>query len=81
MTNYTVTRIYEEKINGKYVETFRTTDEQEIYKDLALAMISKKINACTYIKSIKRTPLYNGSQKITITYDNNGRNIFIVADH
>lgn len=81
MANYTVTRTCEEKINGKYIETFRTTDAEEIYKDLALVMISKKINGCTWVKSIKRIQRYDGTQKIIVTHGNGCRDIYIVADH
>lgn len=76
-----ISRTTEVKKSGKYVAEHTITDEKEVYEELALAMISKKINNCSWIKSIKRTPLYNGTQKITITFDNGCRNIYIVADH
>ena len=81
MKNSIISRTCEEKINGKYIETFRTTNEQDVYKDLALALISKKINGCTWVKSIKRIQRYDGTQKIVVTYDNGCRDIYIVADH
>lgn len=76
-----ISRTTEVKKAGKYVAEYTTTNEKEIYEELALAMISKKINNCSWIKSIKRTPLYNGTQKVTITFDNDCRNIYIVSDH
>lgn len=80
MRNTKVVRIFEEKKNGKYIETFRDENAASVYEWLASDLISKKINGCTYIRSISRTPLYNGFQKITITYTNNVRNIFIVKN-
>lgn len=80
MTNNGIIRICEQKENGKYIECYRTENVQDIYKDLALTLISKKINGCTWVKSIKRTPLYNGFQKITVSYDNNCRDTYIVVD-
>lgn len=72
---------YEEKTRNGYTVTWETTDAEQVYSDLAHELISKKINACSYIRSIKRTPLYNGTQKITVTYDHGGRRIYIVSDH
>lgn len=72
---------YEEKTRNGYTVTWETTDAEQVYSDLSHELISKKINACTYIRSIKRTPLYNGTQKITVTYDHGGRRIYIVSDH
>ena len=72
---------YEKKTSNGYVAVWVTTDEKQVYSDLAHELISKKINACSYIRSIKRTPLYYGAQKITVTYDHGGRRIYIVSDH
>ena len=75
--NYTV-----EVKNGKTYEVTNTcTDRAEVYESLARDLISKKINACTYIKSIKRVNLYNGFEKITTTYDNNVRRVYIIESH
>ena len=57
------------------------TNAAEVYKGLADALISKKINCCLYIKSIKRIPLYNGFQRINVLYDNGVKVVFTVADH
>ena len=67
--------------NGRNWElTNTTTDSATVYKDLAQAMISKKINCCLYIKSIKRVPLYNGQQRIDILYGNGVKVVYTVAD-
>ena len=47
------------------------TDAAEVYKSLTEDLIAKKINSATYIRSIKRTQLYNGFQMITVYYSNN----------
>jgi hypothetical protein len=44
-------------------------------------MVNKKICACTYIKSIKRTQLYTGFEKITVTYDNDVRRVYTIESH
>lgn len=68
--------------NGRNWElSHTTTNAAEVYKDLADALISKKINACLYIKSIKRIPLYNGLQRIDVLYTNDTKVTFTVADH
>lgn len=77
--NTTVNYIYEEKQSGKYVETFKCEDAQRVYDDLAHELISKKINECRWIRSIKRTPLYNGFDRITVTYDHGGRRVYTVT--
>ena len=68
--------------NGKTYEAERIVEDcAEVYESLARDLISKKINACTYIKSIKRTPLYNGFEKITVTYDNDVRRVYTIESH
>lgn len=74
-------KIVEVKNGKKWDVEFFDTDELSIYQSLTNDLIAKKINQCTYIKSIKRTPLYNGTQKITVVYDNNCRAIYEVKDH
>ncbi len=68
--------------NGKTYEVTRVVEDRvEIYESLARDLISKKINACTYIKSIKRVQLYNGFEKITVNYDNNVRRIYTIVSY
>ena len=67
--------------NGRNWEvTHVVEDELEVYQRLTNALIAKKLNQCSYIKSIRRTPLYNGTQKIVILYDNGVRDTYIVKD-
>lgn len=51
---------------------------EEIYKRLSNDLIAKKICQCRYIKSIKRRNNYDGTCEITVTYNNNVRNIYTV---
>lgn len=71
---------YEEKQKGKYTAIYFNDDEKQVYEDLSQELIAKKINQCAYIKSIKRVVLYDGFQKIIVTYDH-GRRVYIVKDH
>ena len=51
---------------------------EEIYTRLCNELIAKKVNSCRYIKSIKRRNNYDGTQEITITYDNEVRYIYTI---
>lgn len=68
------------KIGKNYEKTLELTDALTVYKHLTDDLISKKINACLYIKSIKRMDLYNGFQKIMVYYDNNVKAEYIVKN-
>jgi hypothetical protein len=68
--------------NGKTYEVERIIEDRaEVYESLARDMVNKKICCCTYIKSIKRTQLYNGFEKITVTYDNDVRTTYTIESH
>lgn len=73
-------RVFEVKEGRVWRESFVTTDPVEVYKFLAEELIAKKINACSYIRSIKRTNLYNGYQKIVISYDNGDRAVYTIKN-
>lgn len=75
-----IKRIFEVKEGRVWRETFVATDPTEVYRYLAEELIAKKINACSYIRSIKRTNLYNGYQKIVISYDNGGRAVYTIKN-
>lgn len=55
---------------GRETTGYTVTDEQDIYKSLANDLIEKKMNNCSYIKSITRVNNYNGTQTITVKYNN-----------
>ena len=74
--------IYQEKTKGGYIETYRQDDEIAVYSELAAELIAKKINSCSWIRSIQRKPLYNGFDEITVYYDHGkGRRVYTVESH
>lgn len=74
-------RVVEVKRNGKYVpEQYVEQNGEEVYRYLANDLIAKKLNQCTYIRSIKRRNNYDGTQTVTVTYDNDVRAIYTVED-
>lgn len=73
--------VLEQKINNKWYFLNLTTDKEEIYKRIAKELVAKKINCCTYIKSIKRSQLYTGYQRIYITFSNNVRATYTIEDN
>lgn len=81
MKNLEVSKTVYVKEGREWKQSHTTTNAAEVYKDLADALISKKINCCLYIKSIKRIPLYNGLQRIDVLYTNETKVTFTVADH
>ena len=78
----TINFIFEEKRNGKYVETFRCDDSLRVYEALSNELIAKKLNNCRYIRQITRKNLYNGFQQITVSYtaECGGRRIYTVKN-
>ena len=80
MTNDKIIKIVEVKENNKWVQTYSTEDIATVYQDLSESLIAKKLNCCTYIRSIKRINLYNGFQKITVYHTNDVKVTFIVED-
>lgn len=81
MNDTKITRIVQIKNGRGWTETYRDENPATIYDSLAHDLIAKKVNACTWIKSVKRVPQYNGLQTITVTYDNGCRSIYVVTDH
>ena len=75
-----IKRITEIKDGRAWRETYTTTDPAEVYKALAEDLISKKINACAYIHSIKRENLYNGFQRLTVSHNNGVRSTYIIKN-
>ena len=79
----TINMRYERKEGSKFIATDSNSDDAAlVYEFLAHDLIAKKINACRYIKTIARKPLYNGFDQIIVTYcdDGNvyGRRIYTV---
>lgn len=74
-----IQRIHEQKNSaGKWYCNFIENDETLVYKQLCCELIAKKLEQCSYIKSIKRKQNYDGTIDIIISYTNNCRNIYTV---
>ena len=69
---------YNKESNKYYIESYSNSEPGYVYKRLAEDLISKKLNQCTYIKSIRRQNLYNGYAEITVIYDNNVKAIYTI---
>lgn len=65
------------KSNGKWQTTYTSEDKAIVYERLANALVSKKLNCCSYIKSIKRIQMYTHVE-IVVTQDNGFRTIYYV---
>lgn len=70
------------KENGVYRTDWELTvcDFESIYSSLVYDLINKKIHKASYIRSIKRVSNYDGTQDIIVTYDNNVRRIYTIAN-
>lgn len=55
---------------GKTSMAYAITDERQVYQSLANDLIGKKLNNCLYIQSITRVNNYDGTQTITVKYNN-----------
>lgn len=75
-----VKRIMEKKTGKGYETTYETSIPELVYESLAKDLISKKICACTWIKSIKRIQNYNGTITIIVNYNNNTRSVYTIND-
>lgn len=81
MTNTTeITRTVEVKEGRTWTVHHIDTDPALVYESLSHDLINKKICSASYITRIERVNMYDGTQKITITYDNNCRSIYRVKN-
>lgn len=78
MTRHTVSRTVQVKSGRTYVDTYKSTDYEEVYRNLSSELTAKYINKCTWVKRIIRTPNYNGTDTIVVYYDNDSRSKYIV---
>lgn len=67
------------KQGRNWVAGYTSLNAADVYSDLSHDLIAKKLNSCTYIKSIKRTNNYDGTQTITVNYDNETRSIYTIT--
>lgn len=75
-----IKRVVEIKCSKGWGATHTDTDPASVYEHLSRDLIAKKINACTYIRSIKRSNNYDGTQTIVVTYDTATRSVYTVAN-
>lgn len=71
----------QKKIGNRWETLSTDTNSALIHENLLGDLIAKKLEECTYIKSIKRTQNYNGTITITVTYIDNVRRVYTVASH
>lgn len=72
--------VFQHKQGNEWVETWATEGER-VYEDLAKDLIAKKLENCTYIRSIKRKQNYDGTNTITVNYTpdcGGGRRIYTI---
>lgn len=68
---------YEKRVDGKYIPTYESSNETEVYSRLAREMMSHYIHKAQYIRRVKDECLYNGFRRVTV-YEEFGRCIYIV---
>lgn len=69
------------KKSGRVWEVLRIeTSIERVYDYLAHDLIAKKIQKCTWIKSIKNVPRNNGTRTIYVYYDNDTMSKYIIKD-
>ena len=79
--NNNVSRTIEKWDGSKWTFNSINRDAGLVYEYLSNDLIAKKINKCTYIKSIRRYQNYDGTATITVLYNNNCRALYVIADH
>ena len=75
-----INKVVEIKENNKWIVSAVITDKTEIYESLSADLIAKKLNNCGYIKTVKRVCNYDGTQTITVVYNNDCRSIYTVKN-
>ena len=80
MDKYTIRKEIYTKDGSKWTQGYIDTDITSVYKSLASDMVHKKLHKCTYIRSIKDTPLYyNDMRRITVYFDNAVKAVYYVV--
>lgn len=75
-----LTKVIEIKNGKKYEIESVTTDVTTIFESLARDLVAKKLQACTWITSIKDRTNYDGTRTITVTYNNGCRALYTIKD-
>ena len=72
--------VYQNK-KGRGYETVQESDDADwINRQFLRELVAKKLAACSWVRSIRREPLFNGFHKYTVTYDHGGRSIYTIQD-
>lgn len=81
MTNTTeISRTVEVKEGRTWTVHHIDTDPALVYESLSHDLINKKICSASYIVRIERVNMYDGTQKITVTYNNACRSVYRVKN-
>lgn len=75
-----ISRVVEVKEGRKWSISRIVNDAAEIYRALSDDLAAKYINKAAYVKRITRACNYNGTQTITVLYDNGVRSLYTVED-
>lgn len=71
---------FQEKTPSGWLPSWEMEGE-EVWKDLAHELMAKKLERCTYIRSIKRVNNYDGTHTIIVSYAadcGGGRRVYTV---
>lgn len=72
-------RAFEKKEGRNWIETFRTTDENQIYKDLSSELLYCRVFKSPRYHRMTQNNNYDGTRTI-IFYTDYGRSIYRVAE-
>lgn len=78
MINRELSRTCYKKEGNAWKETYKETNKTIIYEQIARALHAKYIAKAPYIKRLIDYSNYDGTRTITIYYDNNIKDVFIV---
>ena len=71
---------YKKEGKNSWRVTFTDNNETNVFRSLASDLTAKKLNNCSYIKTIKRVQKYTHCE-ITVSYDNNTKNVYFLPAH
>ena len=72
-----IKRIFEVKDGRSYRETYRTTDEAEVYKSFSSELMNKLVFKSPYYTRMTQYNNYDGTRTV-IFYQTNGRSVYTV---
>ena len=75
-----IKKVTQKKDGNAWIDTYTDNNPETVYKSLASDLIAKKINKCTYIKSIKRVQRYEYVE-IIVLYESDIRSVYYLEAH